>query len=71
VKAPGFGENRKANLLDIAVLTGGQVISEELGMKLETTELSALGTARKVGRAHAHMHLHPHAASAHMHLHAH
>jgi chaperonin GroEL len=48
VKAPGFGENRKANLLDIAVLTGGQVISEELGMKLETTELSALGTARKV-----------------------
>lgn len=48
VKAPGFGENRKANLLDIAVLTGGQVISEELGMKLETTELTALGTARKV-----------------------
>jgi chaperonin GroEL len=52
VKAPGFGENRKANLLDIAVLTGGQVISEELGMKLETTELSSLGTARKVRTEH-------------------
>nr|BAL45644.1 heat shock protein 60 [Ulva pertusa] len=48
VKAPGFGENRKANLQDIAVLTGAQVVSEELGMKLETTELEALGTARKV-----------------------
>lgn len=48
VKAPGFGENRKANLRDLAVLTGAEVISEELGHKLETVELSMLGTARKV-----------------------
>ena len=48
VKAPGFGENRKANLADIAALTGGTVISEDLGMKLETTQLADLGTAKKV-----------------------
>lgn len=48
VKAPGFGENRKANLADIACLTGGQVISEELGHKLDKVDLSMLGQAKKV-----------------------
>jgi chaperonin GroEL (HSP60 family) len=48
VKAPGFGENRKANLQDIAVLTGAEVISEDTGMKLENTEIEMLGSARKV-----------------------
>ncbi len=48
VKAPGFGDRRKAMLQDIAVLTGGQVISEEVGMSLETTTLNTLGTAKKV-----------------------
>ncbi|MEU5871709.1 chaperonin GroEL [Glycomyces sp. NPDC047369] len=48
VKAPGFGDRRKAMLGDIAILTGGQVISEELGLKLENTDLSLLGQARKV-----------------------
>ncbi|MBD3382893.1 MAG: chaperonin GroEL [candidate division Zixibacteria bacterium] len=48
VKAPGFGDRRKAMLEDIAVLTGGKVISEELGFKLENTVVSDLGTARKV-----------------------
>jgi chaperonin GroEL len=48
VKAPGFGDRRKAMLQDIAILTGGQVISEEVGLKLETTELDMLGRARKV-----------------------
>merc|ERR1719310_445987 len=48
VKAPGFGDNRKATLQDMAVLTGGTVISEDIGMKLETADLSALGTAKKV-----------------------
>ena len=48
VKAPGFGDRRKAMLEDIAVLTGGTVVSEEMGMKLETTDLSALGTASKI-----------------------
>ena len=48
IKAPGFGDRRKALLEDIAVLTGGQVISEELGLKLETAELESLGRARKV-----------------------
>ena len=43
VKAPGFGENRKANLADIAALTGGEVISEELGLKIEKLELTSLG----------------------------
>lgn len=48
IKAPGFGDNRKELLKDIAILTGGQVISEEIGLKLETTELSSLGKAKKV-----------------------
>ena len=48
VKAPGFGDRRKAMLGDIATLTGGQVISEEVGLKLESTELDQLGTARKI-----------------------
>jgi chaperonin GroEL len=48
VKAPGFGERRKAMLQDMAVLTGGQVISEEIGLKLENTTLDLLGGARKV-----------------------
>src|SRR5271154_3938649 len=48
VKAPGFGERRKATLQDIAVLTGGQVVSEEIGLKLETTTLDLLGRARRV-----------------------
>jgi chaperonin GroEL len=48
VKAPGFGDRRKAMLADIAVLTGGQVITEELGIKLEKIELSQLGQAKKV-----------------------
>jgi chaperonin GroEL len=48
VKAPGFGERRKAMLQDMAILTGGQVISEEVGLKLESTTLDLLGTARKV-----------------------
>jgi chaperonin GroEL len=48
VKAPGFGERRKAMLRDIAILTGGQVITEEMGRKLETTQISDLGQARKV-----------------------
>ena len=49
VKAPGFGDRRKAMLQDIAILTGAQVISEEVGLKLETTTLDLLGSARKVG----------------------
>jgi len=48
VKAPGFGDRRKAMLQDIAILTGGQVISEEVGLKLEGTTLDLLGRARKV-----------------------
>ncbi|HEX2420170.1 MAG TPA: chaperonin GroEL, partial [Acidimicrobiia bacterium] len=48
VKAPGFGERRKAMLQDIAILTGGTVISEEVGLKLENVSLDMLGTARKV-----------------------
>ena len=48
VKAPGFGDRRKAMLQDIAILTGGQVIAEEVGLKLENTELAMLGRARKV-----------------------
>jgi chaperonin GroEL len=48
VKAPGFGERRKAMLQDMAILTGGQVISEEVGLKLENTTLDLLGTASKV-----------------------
>ena len=48
VKAPGFGDRRKAMLADIAILTGGQVISEEVGLKLDTADLDLLGRARKV-----------------------
>lgn len=48
VKAPGFGDNRKANLQDIAVLTGGQVVSEDLGVRLDKMEISMLGSAKKV-----------------------
>ncbi|MGH3860031.1 chaperonin GroEL [Actinokineospora sp.] len=48
VKAPGFGDRRKAILQDIAILTGGQVISEDVGLKLENADISLLGKARKV-----------------------
>ena len=48
VKAPGFGDRRKAMLSDLAVLTGGQVITEDLGIKLESVELSQLGQAKKL-----------------------
>jgi chaperonin GroEL len=48
VKAPGFGDRRKRMLEDIAILTGGEVITEELGLKLENTQLNQLGTARRV-----------------------
>jgi len=48
VKAPGFGDRRKSMLQDIAILTGGQVVSEEVGLKLENTTLDLLGSARKV-----------------------
>ncbi|WP_410472624.1 chaperonin GroEL [Faucicola mancuniensis] len=48
VKAPGFGDRRKAMLQDIAILTGATVVSEEVGMSLETADLSVLGTAKKV-----------------------
>jgi chaperonin GroEL len=48
VKAPGFGDRRKAMLQDIAILTGGQVISEDLGIKLENVTLDMLGTAKRV-----------------------
>ena len=48
VKAPGFGDRRKAMLQDMAILTGGQVISEDVGLKLENTTLDLLGTARRV-----------------------
>lgn len=48
VKSPGFGDRRKAMLQDIAILTGGEVISEELGLKLETTTINQLGKAKKI-----------------------
>src|SRR4051794_32910020 len=48
VKAPGFGDRRKAMLQDMAILTGGQVVSEEVGLSLETADISLLGSARKV-----------------------
>jgi len=48
IKAPGFGERRKAMLEDIAILTGGQMISEEIGLSLDTVTLEMLGTARKI-----------------------
>ena len=47
VKAPGFGDRRKAMLEDIAILTGGQVISEDLGIKLENVKLDDLGSCKK------------------------
>ena len=49
VKAPGFGDRRKAMLEDLAILTGGQVISEDIGIKLENVTLDMLGTAKRVG----------------------
>ena len=48
VKAPGFGDRRKAMLEDISILTGGQVVSEELGLKLENTDITQLGSAKRV-----------------------
>jgi len=48
IKAPGFGDNRKANLQDLAVLTGGEVISEEVGLKLDKVELRQLGTCKHI-----------------------
>ncbi|CAL8468824.1 g8365 [Coccomyxa elongata] len=48
VKAPGFGDNRKANLQDIATLTGGEVVSEDVGLSLDKIDMSKLGTAKKV-----------------------
>ncbi len=48
VKAPGFGDRRKSMLEDIAILTGGQVISEELGMKLESATIEQLGSAKRI-----------------------
>ena len=48
VKAPGFGDRRKAMLQDLAVLTGGQVVSEEIGLKLDQVGLEVLGTARRI-----------------------
>src|SRR6202044_708732 len=48
VKAPGFGERRKAMLGDIAILTGGQVISEEIGLKLASAPVDLLGKARRI-----------------------
>merc|ERR1719424_2013083 len=48
VKAPGFGDNRKATLQDMAILTGGTVISEDVGMKFETAEFSVLGSCKKL-----------------------
>merc|ERR1712097_212900 len=48
VKAPGFGDRRKSMLEDIAILTGGQVISEDLGIKLENVKINDLGSAKRV-----------------------
>ncbi|KAJ8547144.1 hypothetical protein K7X08_010730 [Anisodus acutangulus] len=48
IKAPGFGENRKANLQDLAILTGGQVVTEELGLNIENMEFEMLGSCKKV-----------------------
>ena len=48
VKAPGFGDRRKSMLEDLAILTGGQVISEELGIKLESVTINDLGSCKKV-----------------------
>jgi len=48
VKAPGFGDRRKAMLQDIAILTGGKAITEDLGIKMESLEITALGRAKKI-----------------------
>jgi chaperonin GroEL len=48
VKSPGFGDNRKNTMQDIAVATGGQFISEEVGLQIENSEITILGTAKKV-----------------------
>ena len=48
IKAPGFGERRKSLLQDIAIVTGAEYIAKDLGMKVETTGVESLGTARKV-----------------------
>jgi chaperonin GroEL len=48
VKAPGFGDRRKAMLQDIAVLTGGEFVSDDIGVKLENIELKSLGQAKRV-----------------------
>jgi chaperonin GroEL len=48
IKAPGFGDNRKNIMQDIAVATGGQFISEEIGMQMETSEVTVLGTAKRI-----------------------
>ena len=58
VKAPGFGDRRKRMLEDIAVLTGGEVITEELGLKLENTKLSQLGRCPQGRRRQGHDHDH-------------
>ena len=58
VKAPGFGDRRKRMLEDIAILTGGEVITEEMGLKLENTQLSQLGRARRVVDRQGHDHDH-------------
>ncbi len=50
IKAPGFGERRKALLQDIAIVTGAEYVAKDLGMKVETTGVESLGTARKVCR---------------------
>ena len=55
VKAPGFGERRKAMLTDMAILTGGQVIAEEVGLKLDNVTLEMLGQARKVAVSYTHL----------------
>ena len=52
VKAPGFGDRRKEMLQDIAILTGAQVISSDYGQELHDADISMLGTAREIGRAH-------------------
>ena len=49
IKAPGFGERRKALLQDIAIVTGAEYIAKDLGMRIEETQIEQLGTARKVG----------------------
>lgn len=49
IKAPGFGERRKSLLQDIAIVTGAEYVAKDLGMRVETTGIESLGTARKVG----------------------